>query len=124
MTSDSRRSGTNQTATPDNETELDPLVTSEVQILLAEKRTSLALLRTAIAVLVLPMSVFTFLIATSNYYKLPDTIHIFVPLVALNAGLVCLGFYLVARAIVRIRRHDRMLEYLKQKHSVLSGFMD
>ena len=39
-----------------------------ISVLLAEKRTSLAVLRTAIAIFTLPISVFTVLIATSRYY--------------------------------------------------------
>ena len=38
-----------------------------INLLLAEKRTSLAVLRTGIAIFTLPLSVFTILIATSRY---------------------------------------------------------
>ena len=44
------------------------MLQDEISLLLAEKRTSLAVLRTAIAIFTLPLSVFTILIATSNYY--------------------------------------------------------
>ena len=44
----------------------DSVVIAEVQLLLAEKRTSLSVLRTGITVLILPLSVMSFLIATEK----------------------------------------------------------
>lgn len=41
----------------DNKKNSDAIVINEVQLLLAEKRTSLSVMRTGIAVLVLPLSV-------------------------------------------------------------------
>ena len=40
---------------------------NEIQLILAEKRTSLAAMRTGIAVFVLPLSVLSVLVATSEY---------------------------------------------------------
>jgi len=48
--------------TPDN------VIFGKIQVLLAEKRTTLASLRTGIAVFTLPMSVLIALIAASRYY--------------------------------------------------------
>ena len=45
----------------------DILCINQVQLLLAEKRTALAVMRTGIAVLALPLSVFSALIATSKW---------------------------------------------------------
>ena len=56
-------------------------IVSEVQLILAEKRTSLAALRTGIAVLVLPFSVLSILITTSKYYQLQHVWYLFAPLV-------------------------------------------
>ena len=50
--------------TPDN------VIFGEIQVLLAEKRTALASLRTGIAVFALPLSVLSALIATSRYYSI------------------------------------------------------
>jgi uncharacterized membrane protein YkgB len=49
---------------------LDNVIFGEVQVLLAEKRTALAGLRTGIAVFALPLSVLSALIATSRYYSM------------------------------------------------------
>jgi hypothetical protein len=55
---------TNELPMPDN------VIFGEIQVLLAEKRTALASLRTGIAVFALPLSVLSALIATSRYYSL------------------------------------------------------
>src|SRR5881296_2993719 len=48
---------------------LDNVIFGEIQVLLAEKRTALASLRTGIAVFALPLSVLSALIATSRYLQ-------------------------------------------------------
>ena len=57
----------------DDKKSLDSIVINEVQLLLAEKRTSLSVMRTGISVLALPLSVLSVLIATSKYY---DIFHV------------------------------------------------
>jgi hypothetical protein len=49
---------------------LDDVIFGEIQVLLAEKRTALASLRTGIAVFALLLSVLSALIATSRYYSI------------------------------------------------------
>ena len=51
-----------------NESGKESSIIGKAQLVLAEKRTSLATLRTGIAVFVLPLSVISFLIATSKHY--------------------------------------------------------
>jgi uncharacterized membrane protein YkgB len=50
------------------------IVINEVQLVLAEKRTSLAAMRTGIAVFALPLSVLSVLVATSKYYDIIRTL--------------------------------------------------
>jgi hypothetical protein len=54
---------------PKKECEFVPegIIINEVQLLLAEKRTSLSSMRNGITVFVLPLSVLSILIATSKY---------------------------------------------------------
>src|ERR1035438_9980806 len=95
------------------EPDLEIMPFNEVQLLLAEKRTSLSTLRTGIAVFVLPLSVLSILIATSKSYELHKVMLWLVPLMLLNLGLVplmllnlglvALGVYLVTRAVLKIR---------------------
>lgn len=48
-------------------------------------------MRTGIAVLALPLSVMSFLIATSKYYDIIHVLHFLVPLLILNFGLLVFG---------------------------------
>lgn len=87
----------------ENETESEGIIISEVQLLLAEKRTSLAAMRSGIAVFALPLSVLSVLIATSKYYDINHVLHLLVPLLLISTALVFLGAYLIIRAIIKIR---------------------
>jgi|SRR5450432_3002593 uncharacterized membrane protein YkgB len=104
--------------------DLEPIAFNEVQLLLAEKRTSLSALRTGIAVFALPLSVLSVLIATSKFYEVGKVLPWLVPLVLLSLGLVALGIYLVTRAVFKIRHYDRLMDQLKRKHSRLAEFLD
>jgi hypothetical protein len=70
---------------------LDNVIFGEIQVLLAEKRTALASMRTGIAVFALPLSVLSALIATSRYYSIEKVMPLLAPLMLLNLGLVVLG---------------------------------
>ena len=97
---------------------------NEVQLILAEKRTSLAVMRTGTAVLALPMSVMSLLIATSKYYDVLHVLHILVPLGALNLALIVFGAYLIIRSRIRMLNYDRLIHQIKIKHSVIGEFID
>jgi uncharacterized membrane protein YidH (DUF202 family) len=102
----------------------DTIIINDVQLLLAEKRTSLAALRTGIAVFALPLSVLSILIATSRYYDIMHVMPLLLPLLLLSAALVILGTYLVMRAIIRIRHFTRLITAIKKKHSRIREFID
>jgi uncharacterized membrane protein YidH (DUF202 family) len=104
--------------------QIDTIVINEVQLVLAEKRTSLAVLRTGIAVLVLPLSVLSVLIATSRYYDFLHVLHLMVPLLILSSLLVVFGVYLVLRSIIRMHHYDQLILKIKQKHSGIAEFID
>lgn len=100
------------------------MVVNEVQLLLAEKRTALAVLRTGIALLALPMSLMSFLIATSRYYEVIRVLHLLIPL-----GLLCLllggfGLFLSFTSVRRMRRYDRLIHEIKSRHSIVARFLD
>jgi uncharacterized membrane protein YidH (DUF202 family) len=102
----------------------DNIIINEIQLLLAEKRTSLATLRTGITVLVLPLSALSLLIATSKYYNILHVMHLLLPLLGLCAALIALGAYLIIRAIIKIRNQDHHILEIKRKHSRIAEFMD
>lgn len=103
--------------------ESDAIVINEVQLLLAEKRTSLATMRTGIAVFALPLTVLGLLVATSKYYEFVDAWPLLLPLLVLCAGLTVLGVYLVHRAVIKIRRYDGIVNELKKENKNLVRFI-
>jgi uncharacterized membrane protein YidH (DUF202 family) len=103
---------------------LNNLILNEVQLLLAEKRTSLSTLRTGIAILALPLSVMSVLIATSRFYDALKVMNMLVPLIILNLALVALAVWLIILSLRRLHRYDRQIQILKSKHSKLAEFLD
>ena len=103
---------------------LDNLIFGEIQVLLAEKRTSLSALRTGIAIFALPLSVLSVLIATSRYYSIGKVMPLLVPLLLLNFGLVVLGSWLIYRSIHRIHHYERRIRELSQKYRSIAEFIE
>lgn len=95
---------------------------SRIQLILAEKRTTLAVMRTGIGVFTIPLSVVTVLVATSRYYDILETYHLLVPLLGVCAGLIVLGIYLVHRSVRRIRRQDALINMIKEQDPGLAEF--
>jgi len=102
---------------------IGPEIFGEVQLILAEKRTSLASLRTGIAVFALPLSVLGLLVATSKYYEADRVLPLLLPLLGLSAALAILGGFLIVRSVKHIHRHDRLIAQLKQKYSAIAEYI-
>lgn len=102
----------------------DHVAINAVQLILAEKRTSLAVMRTGIAVLAIPLSILSLLIATSRYYNILNVLHLFIPLALINLALIVFGTYLIVRAIVRMKHYDRFINEIKRKHGTISRFIE
>jgi uncharacterized membrane protein YidH (DUF202 family) len=103
---------------------LDNVIFGEIQVLLAEKRTALASMRTGIAVFALPLSVLSVLIATSRYYNVGTVMPLLVPLLLLNLGLVVLGSWLIYRSIHRIRHYELRIRELSEKYRSIAQFIE
>ena len=120
------------TDTMDNETptcidhsqDSDAIIINEAQLILSEKRTSMAAMRTGIAVFALPLSVLGLLIATSRYYDVLHVMPLIIPLGFMLLALITLASYLIIRALKNIHRYDRLIHQLKACHSKLSEFLD
>ncbi|MCB2210742.1 DUF202 domain-containing protein [bacterium] len=95
---------------------------NRVQVILAEKRTSLAVLRTGIGLLTLPMTIVAFLVTTSSFWDPLENLVFLIPLFVLNTALAAMGIALVARAWRRIRNFDRAIEAIK-KHANTLGYV-
>lgn len=104
--------------------ESSELILNEVQLLLAEKRTSLSTLRTGIAVFALPLSVLSILVATSKFYELMHVWPFLLPILIITSALIVLGCFLIIQAIIRIRRYDHLIMQIKREHSIISKFID
>ncbi len=85
-----------------------------INLLLAEKRKSLSVLRTAIAIFTLPLSVLTILIATSRYYNPLESLHLLIPLLFVSFMLIILGVYLIFRSFRRIKKIDNRIGQSKR----------
>ena len=103
---------------------LDSMIFGEIQVILAEKRTALASLRTGIAVFALPFSVLSILIATSRYYSFDKVMPLLMPLLFLNLGLVVLGSWLIYRSIRRIHHYEHRIRELSQKYQSIAEFIE
>ena len=103
---------------------MDSTVLAEIQLLLAEKRTALAFLRTGIALFALPLSVLSALIATSKYYDVTRVLHFLLPVLVINLGLIVLGCYLVIHSMSRMHHYDQLIKQLKKEHSAIAEFID
>ena len=97
---------------------------SRVQLLLAEKRTSLAGLRTGFAIFTLPLSVTTVLVTTSRYYNFIENLHYLIPLLLLCALLATVGTYLIFVALIRHRHQNEEIRLIKMKHAAWKDLVD
>lgn len=102
----------------------DAIAMNAMQLLLAEIRTALSLMRTGIAVFALPLTVLSVLVATSKYYDALAVLHFLLPLVALCGLLLLLGGYLIVHALLKIRHLDRLLHRIKREHSAIAALVD
>ncbi|MCP3940498.1 MAG: hypothetical protein GY710_03335 [Desulfobacteraceae bacterium] len=104
--------------------QINSIAINEVQLILAEKRTSLAMMRTGIAVLALPLSITGLLIATSRLYNVFHVLHFLIPLGIFSLALILFGVYLIGHSIIQIRFYERLIHKIKLKHSAIGEFIE
>lgn len=109
---------------PDDSDSIGDEINGTLQLLLAEKRTAMAMLRTGIAVMVLPMSVISFLVVTSRLYDILHVNYLVIPLLIVAGLLVILSGYLILRAVLQLHFYDRSLKQLKSGHPRLMAILD
>lgn len=96
---------------------------NRVQVVLAQKRTSLSVLRTGIGLLTLPMTIVAFLVTTSRMWDPGSNLIFLIPLFVLNTALVIMGLILITRAWTRIRLQDKTIEAIKAHAETLGHFV-
>lgn len=93
---------------------------NEVQLILSEKRTLLSFLRTGIAILVLPLSSVSFLLAFSKNYNLFDSIFLAVMLIVIIVFLTLLAIYMIIKSLIKLHYVDERLKKLSEKDKTIS----
>lgn len=99
------------------------LVLGEVQLMLAEKRTAFALLRTGVTVSLVPLSMWTVLVATSRLWNPFQVMWLLVPLMTVALALFGLGIHLVVHALQHLRHVDRVLTGLRSRDTLLEDLL-
>ena len=99
------------------------IVMGEVQLLLAEKRTAFALLRTGVTVSLVPLSLWTVLVATSRLWNPFEVMWLLVPIMAFALALFGLGSWLVVHALAHLRHVDRVMDGLRKKDTLLEDLL-
>jgi len=92
-------------------------------LLLAEKRTALATLRTGVAIFAFPLSVLSVLIATSRLYDVHEVVHWLLPLLLINLGLIVLAVYLIVHSLRRLQHYNRLIQEYKRHHTRLNKLL-
>ena len=118
--SEARRGTTRGT----EDSEIQALIISEVELLLSEKRTSLAALRTGIAILISPLTLFTILVATSRYYDILSVLPLVATITVGSILLFATGTYVLIRSFRHIGHYDEKIRQLKAKNPVLRDLLD
>ncbi len=119
-----RKAATESRTCPEHAAPSDAFIINKAQLILAEKRTSMATMRFGIAVFILPLSVLGLLVATSGHHDVVHELSLIVPLGIMLTGLIALGSVLVVRPLRNIQRYDRKICRLKACHGRLSRFLD
>lgn len=94
----------------------EQLLLNEVQVLLAEKRTYYSLMRSALAIFTLPLTVVLFLISTAPVHGLFDKPWLSVTIMAMLLVISFTGITQVIRASEKIKKLHRMIEIIKTQN--------
>lgn len=99
------------------------LLLGEVQILLADKRTSYALLRTGVTIGLVPLSIWTVLVATSSLWNPFQVMWLLLPVMGIASLLFITGLYLVFHAWEHLRHTERVLRGLRRSDTMLESLL-
>ncbi|RME59939.1 hypothetical protein D6779_03130 [Candidatus Parcubacteria bacterium] len=98
----------------------EQLLISELQLLLAEKRTYYAMLRTGVAVFALPLTVIAFLVATSDYHKIFQKPILGTSVLATLLIISLVGILLWQRSLTRIHKINGMIKEIEREDKRLA----
>ena len=92
----------------------------EIQILLSEKRTAHTTFRSGVVVSVLPLTIISFLIASSSHYHVAANWMLFFSVLFGCCTLFLLGGYLIIRGLSRIKFHDSKVSEMLARNPELA----
>lgn len=99
------------------------LLMSEVQLLLAEKRTNYALLRTGVTVSLIPVSLWTVLISTSRLWNVFDVLWLLVPVMIIASALFLLGTWIILHALSHLRHVEHTIDGIRKNDTLLETLL-
>jgi uncharacterized membrane protein YidH (DUF202 family) len=105
-------------------TEHREMVFDEVNLLLAEKRTALSILRTGIAIFSIPLSIGSVLIATSQLYQPQNILFLLVPVLGGFTLLVLIALWLIINSLIKLRHVDKTIVAIAEKNPFLRKLVD
>lgn len=94
----------------------EQLLLAEIQVLLAEKRTYYAVLRTGLGVMSLPFSIIIFLIATSPYHGVFKHFWLGFVLIGGLIGISLGGIYVLYRAHTKLKKIDHLITGIEREN--------
>lgn len=98
----------------------ESLLLSEIQVLLAEKRTYYALMRTSMASASLPPTIILFLIATKDYHGFFNNFWSAYIVVTMLGIISFVGMYSLYRIVKKIRYLTGLIETIKRENKRLA----
>ncbi len=104
---------------PDALLQQEARLINEINLVLAEKRTSLSVMRTGLAILALPISVLSVLVAISKFYDVDEVKYFLFPLLVMCGLLSLLGSFMIWKALRRIHNLNRAAASLKRRNAGL-----
>lgn len=94
----------------------EQLLLSEIQVLLSEKRTYYAILRTGLGIITVPLTVIIFLSATAQYHKLFSYVWIGAVLIICLLAMSLFGVALFFYAQRKLRRLQKLIRIIENKN--------
>ena len=64
------------------------IIRKEIRLVLDEKKTAISLMSTGVVILIAQLVILSFLISTSQFYKIFEVLHIVIPFYIINFGCI------------------------------------
>ncbi len=100
----------------DKEAREEQVLLSEIQVLLVEKRTYYAILRTGLGIITVPLTVIVFLVATTEYHKLFAYFWVGFVLIAIMLLMSLSGVTLFFHSRNKLRLIQKLVREIESKN--------